>query len=243
MFDNILFEYEYRGLEFGVIAQPIVDNSSKKIHAFELLSRSLSVECIERFFGNLSVADVTDISCVQMEQVSKLVSSRGVNKDFTIHVNIHYRTLFNVRFIKLAKSISEFKFAFEIDGFVYDSSLSRKLKKAFHLIQSLGHEVWLDDYGVNNATMGLLLELPWDGVKIDKGVVWRSSQEQLCTLVHSCKFCANKVTLEGVEDEYLNALSIHSGADFSQGFNWGLLDKLFFIRPSELQSTLPLHVR
>lgn len=182
MLNNILFKYNYREMEFGVIAQPIIENRTKKVSSFELLSRSISIDCVENFFGTLSASDVTKISCIQMSQLSEFfpICKKGYN--LRTHVNIHYKTLFNAEFIKLAKKIRWVKFAFEINGFECDGDQLIKLKNAFKIIKSFGHEIWLDDYGVNNATLGLLLDLPWDGVKIDKEIVWRSSQEQLCAL-------------------------------------------------------------
>lgn len=230
MLNNILFKYNYREMEFGVIAQPIVENRSRKVSSFELLSRSISIDCIENFFGTLSATDVTNISCVQMSQLSDFFSICKEGYNLRVHINIHYKTLFSTEFIKLAKKIRWVKFAFEINGFECHCDQLVKLKNAFKKIKSFGHEIWLDDYGVHNATLGLLLCLPWDGVKIDKEIVWRSSQEQLHALVRSCKNYTNKVTLEGIEDEYLNELSIYTGSDFSQGFNWALLSQGYFMK-------------
>lgn len=216
-------------MEFGVIAQPIVDNKSSRVSSFELLSRSISIDCMEDFFGALSANDVTNISCIQMSLISDFLSICKDGFNLRVHINIHYKTLFSADFIKLAKEMKLVRFAFEINGFECGNYQLLKVKDAFKKIKAFGHEIWLDDYGVNNATVGLLLGLPWDGVKIDKEIVWRSSQEQLHALVRSCKSCTNQVTLEGVEDAYLNELSIHSGSDFSQGFNWKLLNHNFFM--------------
>ncbi|QOH80407.1 EAL domain-containing protein [Plesiomonas shigelloides] len=234
MLNNVLFKYKYREMEFGVIAQPIIENRTKKVSSFELLSRSIAIDCVDSFFGTLSASDVTKVSCIQMNQIADLLSVSNKGDNLRVHVNIHYKTLFNSNFIKLAKKIKWVKFAFEINGFECDAEQLIKLKNAFKIIQSFGHEIWLDDHGVNNATVSLLLDLPWDGVKIDKEIVWRSSQEQLCALVHCCKCYAGKVTLEGVEDEYLQDLSVYAGSDFSQGFNWRLLNKGFFMQESPL---------
>lgn len=230
MLSNVLFTYEYRGVEFFVIAQPIVENKTKKISSFELLSRCISIDCMENFFGNLSAADVTRISCIQMSKLSPLLSNYKSDYKLRAHINIHHSTLFNNDFMKLADKMQWMQLAFEMNGFECHNSQAFKLRDAFEKLKSLGHEIWLDDYGINNATAGLLLNLPWSGVKIDKGIVWSSTQEQLYALVHNCKACTEKVTLEGIEDEYLNELSVYTGADFSQGFNWELLKNDFFYK-------------
>lgn len=227
-----LFKYHINNVDFIVVAQPIVDNVTKKTFSFEILSRPVSIGKafnIENYFKALSSDDVTWVASVQLMAIKAMGLGRST---LPININIHHDSLFNDAFISLISNMSNSKLIFELDGFEYDHQLLSDLRNAFYNIKSLGHEIWLDDYSVNHATDALLTELPWDGVKIDKGLFWQSSPTRLSAKVQYCKSVVDNVVIEGVEDDFLFDLSIKSSANYSQGFHWRLLnlDEVFITR-------------
>lgn len=229
MKDSIIFTYGYNGALFGVFAQPIIENNTNKTIAFELLSHNINISYIKVSSNHLSPADITRISCIKIKKIAELLSTRRQIRQFRVHINIHYKTLFNIAFIHAAKKERVIKFAFEIKGFECGPDQKNRLKNIFSIIKSYGHEIWLDEHGINKSTTSLLLELPWDGVKIDKAIVWRSTIKQLSSLVNTCKIYVKKVTLEGIEDEYLYKISLYTNSTFSQGFHWKLLGREYLM--------------
>ncbi|MGL5266224.1 MAG: EAL domain-containing protein [Plesiomonas shigelloides] len=218
-----LFNFSAKNVDFFVVGQPIVDNLTKKTFSFEILSRPVSLGRkfnIEGYFNSLSAADVTWVALMQL----KMIKSMGrVNSMLPVNVNIHYQSLFDNDFISMVSRVSNSKLIFEINGFRFNDYLLTDLCSAFYKIKSFGHEVWLDDYSVNNATKELLLALPWDGVKIDKSLFWKLSPEELLAKVKFCRGVVDNVIIEGVEDDFLFNLSVRSSANFSQGFHWSFM--------------------
>lgn len=219
-----LFRYNMNNVDFIVVGQPIVNNSTNRPFSFEVLSRPVSVGKgfnIDNYFKELSCDDVTSIASMQLAMIRNLVGGRSI---LPVNLNVHYQSFFNDAFVSLVSNISCSKLIFEINGFEYDDNLLSDLRTAFYNVKSLGHEIWLDDYSVNNATTSLLSALPWDGVKIDKSLFWQSSPSRLSAKVKLCRSFVNSVIIEGVEDDFLFDLSVKSSANYSQGFRWQLLN-------------------
>ncbi len=219
-----LFRYLINDINFIVVGQPIVDNVTKKPFSFEILSRAVSFGeriNIESYFKKLTEHDVTWIASIQITMLKGIIAGRST---LPINLNISHYSLFDDAFISLISHMPNTKLILEVNGFEYDEQLLTDLRRAFRIVKLLGHEIWLDDYSVNNATASLLSVLPWDGVKIDKSLFWQSSQARLSAKVEFCKSIVNSVIIEGVEDDFLFDLSIKSSANHSQGFRWKLLN-------------------
>ncbi|WP_039046244.1 EAL domain-containing protein [Plesiomonas shigelloides] len=219
-----LFRYSINDVDFIVVGQPIIDNVTRKPFSFEILSRSVSFGKkfnIENYFKGLSEHDITWIASIQLTMLKGIIAGRAT---LPINLNVSHYSLFDEAFISQVSNMSNTKLIFEINGFEYNEQLLTDLRGAFRIVKSLGHEIWLDDYSVNNATELLLSALPWDGVKIDKGLFWQSSPARLSAKVKFCESIVNSVIIEGVEDDFLFDLSIKSSANYSQGFRWKLLN-------------------
>ena len=73
--------------------------------AFKLLSYNIDVNGVEVAWDKLSPADATSICCIHMEKLAELLSNGERCQYFKFHINIHYKTLFNVKFIRMAKKL------------------------------------------------------------------------------------------------------------------------------------------
>lgn len=97
------------------------------------------------------------------------------------------------------------------------------LLKTMDKLRDIGVEFSLDDYGSGHATMEYMVDLPFDIIKIDKGIVWNahrnpSTNVALASTIAMISDLGRKVLAEGVETseqaEWLKAL----GCDYLQGY-------------------------
>lgn len=217
---NSIFRIDYNGVVLDSVAQPIVANDSKEIYSFELLSRCKLVDSIDVLFSAFSPTDISSISCLQIKAINTIFPRR--KRPFNI--NIGLTTLVNSDFLDLIKSGVGMPIIFEVSVFDREHYTESDLIKAFRIVQSYGYQVWLDDFGAGNSTLSILMAYPWDGVKIDKEILW-GGEQKLQHIVALCNNFTSNITVEGVETKYLESLSAQSGATLSQGFYWSMLDR------------------
>ncbi|MGL4434146.1 MAG: EAL domain-containing protein [Plesiomonas shigelloides] len=217
-----IFKYEYNGMLFDAIGQPIVSNSSGLVERFEILSRNEAITNMECFFYNMKHSDTVNIICQQVHACLYNLPKTWVGENKYIHVNIDEACLADPVFLSSIENTNGFKFAFEIDQ--CDTYRGDAFLDTFKMIQLLGHEIWLDDFGIRDKNIDTLLMYPWSGVKIDKSILWKSNARQIKSIVDLCALYIGPVVLEGVEDEFLHRVAFSSGAGFSQGFFWPLIN-------------------
>jgi len=100
------------------------------------------------------------------------------------------------------------------------------LANAVRLLQSKGIKVYLDDFGTGYSTMKYLVDVPVDGVKIDKSFVQQaplvlSARLILGTLIELAREIGVTVVCEGVETLEQLALLKDLGAEVVQGYLTG----------------------
>lgn len=100
------------------------------------------------------------------------------------------------------------------------------LANAVRLLQSKGHKVYLDDFGTGYSTMQYLVDVPVDGVKMDKGFVQQAplipaARMVLRTLIELANEIGVTVVCEGVETLEQFTLVKRLGAQVIQGYLTG----------------------
>ncbi|MGL4373740.1 MAG: EAL domain-containing protein [Turicibacter sp.] len=201
--------------KFYSIAQPIVSKKTLSIYAMEILSRSAHVFDIELFFKKMSAHESMLFTCSQLKLIDK------VPKSVKLNINAISESVLDIYFINELEKIDASKIAIEIDYFHPNLKVIDELSKVIHHIKSLGGEVWLDDYRLNEYS-NLLLSIPWTGVKVDKETVWSKMDEfnELEKMIQNCKQDGLLVTLEGIENKFIYDLVKNMSADFFQGYYW-----------------------
>jgi EAL domain-containing protein (putative c-di-GMP-specific phosphodiesterase class I)/CheY-like chemotaxis protein len=89
-----------------------------------------------------------------------------------------------------------------------------------------GFEVHLDDFGSGSTNLEQLLRLPLNEVKIDRLLFHQlSGGDGLGLLTEIMAFCRQNAivtTVEGIESDAARLIAIQTGADYGQGFHWGM---------------------
>lgn len=91
-------------------------------------------------------------------------------------------------------------------------------------VRELGFLIWFDDFGTGWSALQDLLELPVDGIKIDRSfaaVLGNAGEDAIVrALVGGAGELGLKVTIEGVETEEQARLARELGCDHAQGWLW-----------------------
>lgn len=208
--------------------QPIISLKHETITGYELLSRVQGQSSnMEDFFRNISD---DKLLCLLQQQILRVNNS--IIKDLTF-INIKLTCLSN-EFVEWLKTYSEKPLAFEID---YQDIQTNNLD--FEEIESLGkmvrelkrhdHQVWLDDFdGIfSQKAQCLLGRIDWDGIKLDKSVLWSfasSGIEEFNRVINLCSIFVGQTIIEGIESFHQLSVSKLSGATYGQGFFWEDID-------------------
>lgn len=204
--------------------QPIISLKHEAITGYELLSRIQGqANSMEEFFRNISDEQLL---CLLQHQILRLNCS---SVKFRTFINIKL-SCFSYELIEWLAIYSEKPFAFEID---YQDIKTTCLN--FEEIESLGkmvrslkmhdHQVWLDDFdGIfSQKAQCILGRIDWDGIKLDKSVLWAfasSGIEELNRVINLCSNFVGRTIIEGIESFHQLNVSKLSGATYGQGFYW-----------------------
>ncbi len=100
-------------------------------------------------------------------------------------------------------------------------------------LRAAGMRVALDDFGVGYASLGKLIELPIDTVKIDRSLVGDGTQAAVVeAVIGLCRAIGRPAVAEGVETEAQRARLIAAGCEFGQGYLFG--------RPERVSARFPV---
>lgn len=204
--------------------QPIHNFNKNIFSGYEVLSRVHSHnKSAESFFRELSAPRLLTLI---KDQVTRANLSSICGR---YYININLECL-NSDLVKWFAANCKKKLALEIDyhdicQVDFDSLQLERLNKNILLLKRLGHEVWLDDFdGIFSQKARCILDIiKWDGIKLDKSVLWMlasQNQSALRNIVNLCSNITKKVLIEGVESLYQYNISKMSGACFGQGFYW-----------------------
>lgn len=138
------------------------------------------------------------------------------------------------RLIKCAQlyGIKPDKIALEILETVFVDRGADTVISNIRKLSTLGFTILLDDFGTGYASLSHLMEIPVDGIKIDKSFVQDvgkgGASEQIASAVLSLAQDLNLMTVgEGIESADQLAYLELKGCDFGQGYH--------FSRPIEMQ--------
>ena len=97
------------------------------------------------------------------------------------------------------------------------------LKKEMAFFHSKGMKISLDDFGTGSSSLGLVMELPIDELKVDMSFVKDIQKKRVNqAMVKHIIQCANslglKTCIEGVENEELSIFLRPNDASYYQGY-------------------------
>lgn len=232
-------EGRYNDVDFNLMAQEIVrSNRLNEIIGYELTIRPC---------GGDSAAEVIDLAKSPDERIDldlailkafrKVERSLDLAKPLDLWINIFPSTLMSSSVLAMLISMikaSMHNFVVEIteSEFVVDYAKARSSVKA---IQEAGAKVVLDDFGSGAASMETLLELPVDGIKIDRMVFQHAALDQrfmplIEGTIATAKMLEIPVVIEGIETLNHLAIARTLNAEFIQGY--------FVSRPISIPDTL-----
>ena len=91
-------------------------------------------------------------------------------------------------------------------------------------VRSLGFEIWFDDFGTGWSALQDLLQLPVDGIKLDRSFAAdlgsHADDAIIRALISAAAELGLKVTIEGIETAEQLAQAKALGCDHAQGFYW-----------------------
>lgn len=99
-------------------------------------------------------------------------------------------------------------------------------ERTLRALRGLGVELVLDDFGIQNSSLGLLSRFPLQSVKIDRSVITTSPQKRESTamiqaVVAMARTLEVPVVAEGVENEEQRRQVISLGCNAAQGYLFG----------------------
>lgn len=198
--------------------QPIFDVRGSLNFGYEVLSFFSNKFNYEEYFSTQDNHSLFSIFKFQVDFF------KGKSKEDFYFININLENLLSVNIINWIVENCPENMIIEIQdpGMLSDHNLddiyifqSNIIKLRYNNIK-----IWLDD--ADESILDLYRWIGVDGVKIDKHVFWKHSNDvdYLSHLVRESRMIASFVLFEGIEYGYQKDISIEAGADYCQGFYW-----------------------
>lgn len=236
---SVKSEGQYNDMSFNLMAQEIVrSNRLSEIIGYELTIRPCEGGSAASVIDLAqSPDDRVDLDLAILNAFRKIERALTFEKTLDLWINIFPSTLLSKSVLaKLINIIqtSMHNIVVEIteSEFLTNYETARESVKA---IQRAGAKVVLDDFGSGAASIQSLLELPVDGIKIDRVVFQQAAVDQrfmplIEGTIATAKMLEIPVVIEGIET--LSHLSIARtlGAEYIQGY--------FVSRPASIPDTL-----
>ena len=215
--------------------QPIVSIRTKKISAFEALTRCTykekDISADSLFFLAKKEGLLYDLdSYTRMEAIKKFHNYYKRNKDFILFLNFESGLIDNGVFIKDknefltlidALDIPHSNFLIEIKE--DEISNTQFLIDFCQKYRSLGFSIALDDFGTGSSTFDRINVIKPDIIKIDKSLFVdiktnHINKEIVKAISSMCHNIGIRVLAEGVEDEVSITTSMKMGINLFQGY-------------------------
>lgn len=218
--------------EFVMYLQPQVDTNKNKIVSFEALIRwnnpryhHISPQDFIRLAEENNL--IVNIGQIVMEETAK-IAKKLEKYNVTIAMNISPVQMIQKGFVNSVKDVLEkyeinpHSIALEItETFMVNSMqlMSEKLR----LLQKLGIDIHLDDFGMGYSSLVYLKDLPIDMIKIDKKFIDQITSDKYSKaivnmIVSLSKAIGVDIIAEGVETEAQKAVLTKSGVSIIQGW-------------------------
>ncbi|MGY3863305.1 EAL domain-containing protein [Aeromonas lacus] len=203
-------------LEIKSRLQPIIDLTTNKIIAHEILSTITEHINTEAFFNGLHYDALFKILKWQV----LLLNSTSCGKMHRFCLNISPELMLSKKCIDWICKNSKKKLALEVDFSLLNVHTLPSLS-ILNMLWGYGHEVWLDDFK-GTSDNPLFMDIPWDVVKIDKSVLWSvgNDEGELISYITEIKKHHKKLLMEGVETIQQVKACKKSFVELGQGFYW-----------------------
>ena len=229
--------------EFHIFLQPKINMVTSEIYGAEALSRWIHpVEGLRPPKVYMPIFEksgfVAKLDMYIFEEVCKIKASwKGTKYEhIPISVNMSRLHLYNRRFADVLEelvkryeiNIQELEIELTENTFIKDSE---ELLAVVLSLKKKGFSVAIDDFGSGFSALYLLKDLPLDTIKIDRGFLQSSTNDDrgkkiLRNVISMCKDLKMEVVTKGIETEEQVKLIIGCGCQIAQGF--------FYARPLPL---------
>jgi len=228
-------EHALKNGEFHIFLQPKINMVTSELYGAEALSRWVHpVEGVRppRVYMNIFEKNgfIAKLDMYVFEEVCRIKASwKGTKYEhIPVSVNMSRLHLYNRRFAdaleELAKKYDVNREELEIEltenTFIKDSE---ELLAVVISLKKKGFSVGIDDFGSGFSALYLLKDLPVDAIKIDRGFLASSSNDDrgrkiLKNVITMCKDLKMEVVTKGIETEEQVKLVIGCGCQIAQGF-------------------------
>jgi EAL domain-containing protein (putative c-di-GMP-specific phosphodiesterase class I) len=211
--------------------QPIVDLKTKKVIAYEALSRGKHPKLSESPTVLLRLAD----QCDMLTEVSQLFrrlaiqSSKSLRKHRQVFLNVHAREISNQSFLAAIDGLqrevsSDHPVVFEIaEGSIADLETMATIKRA---LAERGFGLAYDDFGIGQSRLLELTDVPPDYLKLDISLTQgmqsnRPRREMVRAVLRVVGSLGTRVIAEGIESADVADICRGIGCHLGQGFYFG----------------------
>ena len=209
--------------------QPIADVKTGKILKYEVLARAnYQGELLSPYFFIDSAERLGLVSSITRMVINKSFEYFK-NTETCFSINITQRDLLDKYLVvfleeKLALyGIKPQKVTFEILENVTVGEQHTLIIKQIQALKSMGFEIAIDDFGIENSNFSRLLEIDFDYIKLDglfiKGLKESKKDRDIVSVIVSlAKTLKIKTVAEYVEDEDILEIVKECGVDMAQGY-------------------------
>ncbi len=215
----------------SVAFQPIVNFSDRKVIAYEVLGRGRHPDLPSAPVPLFALAAAFD-SEVELSQAFRAEgawASRRKDSPPRLFMNSHPREMFtpelyaSLEYLRLA--VPNLEITLEVD----ETAITEvsKMRVMAQRIRDMGISLAYDDFGVGQARINELAEVPPDVVKFDISLIRAidkassNKQQVVSKLVHIVKDLGSVPLAEGVETEEEAAVCLSMGFELCQGYLTG----------------------
>jgi EAL domain-containing protein (putative c-di-GMP-specific phosphodiesterase class I) len=229
--------------DIKLLAQPIIDVTTKEIRAWEMLTRGPTGTVLENPLPLFSVARQTgmlyELEMIVIEKVLEQIKATKCRQD--IFVNCTPLTLGNIRFTRdLKRLMQQFKGISpkQITIEVTENDSIEGLKNFIYNIKMLrlmGFRIAIDDTGAGYSSLSTISEIMPDIIKIDRSVIQNIDknsvkESMLKGLMLVAREAGSLVVAEGIENEEEASVLTRNNVDLAQGY--------FYARPTVLVKSI-----
>jgi EAL domain-containing protein (putative c-di-GMP-specific phosphodiesterase class I) len=229
--------------ELSIVLQPIVELSSGRLNAVEVLARWSNP-----MLGEISAMEFIAIAerSTAIHSITRAVFKKGLKA--AQHLPEHVAVSFNISACDLTSACTlsfirnEIASAGIAPGRIWievtETAVMRNADAAAQALQAfrdLGVGIALDDFGTGYSSLGYVQRLPLDKIKIDRSFVSALDSEDGGTITSAvitlCHTIGLSCVAEGVETEAQRQILASTGCEYGQGY--------LFSKPVPLEELLP----
>lgn len=209
--------------------EPIVDIATGQIIASEMLCRPED-EDAETFFRHAPLATLSDIVDLQIARLRE----PSIPQQQAVFINVSLDLLLDDKWAdNVLPRMAGYNIELDcLQCMAHLDALTRRGAAIFSKVRRYGINIWLDD--INEAAITAISALPlrFDGIKIDKYVLWHlaeiNDRRTMADFARQLNELARVVIVEGVEnDDHLQFAAV-APIRCAQGYYWPVDGNLSF---------------